>query len=85
MDDTDVFLGTRVYPNPVVDQLVIALAGSMGRTEYQLTDATGRTVMTGVLLQERGILDVGGLAKGAYLLTLRNGSGMWNTRVMVQR
>jgi DNA/RNA endonuclease YhcR with UshA esterase domain len=73
-----------VFPNPANDALTIELGTLNGRTEFTLTDAAGRVVHGDVLTAVRGTVDLNGLANGLYVLTLRNGSDMWSTRVQIQ-
>jgi hypothetical protein len=73
-----------VFPNPTADQLTISLGNWNERVEYTFADATGRVVGGDVLMQERGTVDVSHLTNGLYILTLRSGSSVWSTRVMVQ-
>lgn len=74
-----------LFPNPASDVLTIDLGGLAGRTEYTLTDATGRVVLGDVLTSARRTIGLGDLANGLYVFTLRNGAEVWSTRVQVQR
>lgn len=79
------FAGVSLYPNPASDLLMLDLGTVEGRTELVLTDIAGRVVRADVLVQERNSIHVADLAAGSYVLSLRNGSSVWSTRVMVQR
>ncbi len=75
----------NLFPNPANDMLTIDLGTLDGRTEYTLTDATGRVVMGDVLTVVRQTIGLSNVANGLYVFTLRNGSEVWSTRVLVQR
>lgn len=79
------FADARIYPNPSSGSLWLELPAIDGRIEMTLTDAMGRIVHEAVLVQERSVVDVSGLASGSYLLTLRSTTGLWSTRVAVAR
>ncbi|MBP6574998.1 MAG: T9SS type A sorting domain-containing protein, partial [Flavobacteriales bacterium] len=55
------------------------------RVEYTLNDVAGRVVHSAVITNERSTIDVSAMPAGFYTLTLRNGSSVWSTRVLVQR
>jgi predicted extracellular nuclease len=73
-----------VFPNPAHNELVLDLGGLSGRTEYVLTDATGRSVMADVTTSDRGIINVSQLTNGMYVLSLRNAGSVLSTRIIVQ-
>jgi hypothetical protein len=64
--------GSAVYPNPVQDQLTVALpSGKIHSTQATLLDATGRTVRTNpVISGDRFRFNVAGLNDGVYFLRL---------------
>ena len=74
----------NVFPNPANNTLTMDLGNLNGRTEYSLTDATGRLVLSDVATSDRSTIDVSGLNNGMYVITLRNSSAVWSTQVTVQ-
>ncbi|TXF87071.1 T9SS type A sorting domain-containing protein [Neolewinella aurantiaca] len=70
------------YPNPTAGNLVVHLNGQQEFTTLQLTDVTGRTV-----LSEQGLntnhreLSLAGLANGIYTLTITTEDGVVNRKV----
>lgn len=64
-----------VYPNPVQEFLHASLPTSSGPWQYEVLDALGRTVKSGML--RGGGMDVADLMEGSYLLRLR--SGEWTS------
>ncbi|MEX1132676.1 MAG: carbohydrate binding domain-containing protein [Flavobacteriales bacterium] len=77
------FAGVQLYPNPSID--LITLTGIQDRTEFMLSDAVGREVLTGILVNERNTISVQDLPAGLYVITLRNAGAQWSTRLAVQR
>ncbi len=72
----------RIYPNPVSNYLYVDYEGSL--TDISIIDLTGRTV-----LQEKSLsksrIDVSGLPKGIYILSiLRNNQIMTTKKVSVR-
>jgi len=66
----------RIFPNPVRDQLNIQLTRkTTGKYQASVTAADGRAVSiaTPVFSGDVLTIDISGLAKGAYLLTLQDG------------
>ncbi|MBL8001655.1 MAG: prolyl oligopeptidase family serine peptidase [Flavobacteriales bacterium] len=61
------------WPNPATD--AILLEGITGPSMYMLLDGMGRTVRSGRLNGERGLLPLDGLAPGTYVVLLLDGSG----------
>lgn len=61
------------YPNPVVSTLTLDLGsadGAVGATEYQITDATGRTVATGGFNAAQATLDMSQYDSGVYVVSV---------------
>ncbi|MEZ4738794.1 MAG: T9SS type A sorting domain-containing protein [Flavobacteriales bacterium] len=75
----------NVFPNPANEVLNLNISGLSGRTEYNLSDVSGRIVRSDVLVTERTTLELGNLAEGVYTLSLMNAGSSWSTRVVVQQ
>ena len=74
------------FPNPTADRLTVHLNGQQRFTELRLTDLTGRTVLreTGLDTNHRE-LNLGGVRRGVYTLTLMTTDGVVNRKVEVLR
>ncbi|MFZ1692581.1 MAG: T9SS type A sorting domain-containing protein [Flavobacteriales bacterium] len=69
----------QVYPNPVRDELFIALDGAgEGTIAWRMLDASGRTAKAGTLASTGGTqqlnIGTGSLESGAYMLILQQGT-----------
>ena len=62
------FAGVKVYPTVLNDKLTIAHDGQM--VHATLTDVNGRALSTYSLESKTSSIDVSGLGKGIYLLTV---------------
>jgi hypothetical protein len=61
----------RVYPNPANDILIIESETSMN-SRFQIIDAIGRTVYSGLLTSSKSILDINAFSRGSYTLIVEN-------------
>lgn len=64
--------GVTVFPNPFKQSVTVEASGSLS---YQIVDATGITVLNGVL-QESTTIDFTGLASGVYFLEVTSGGNV---------
>lgn len=60
----------EIYPNPAADWITIRVSEQLINNIYTLTDQLGRTVLSGKLTTENSTINIGGLAKGIYNLTV---------------
>ena len=61
-----------LWPVPVADRLNLrGMDPSVMDTPYDILDASGRSILHGVVQRNSPVIDVHGLASGAYLLSLR--------------
>ena len=58
-----------VYPNPTNDMVAISIESNSGFT-YQVLDFMGRSVLQGKIQDRVMTLDLSGLGKGAYLISV---------------
>jgi hypothetical protein len=77
-----------IYPNPATDRIEVALQDPANRLQYwRLMDLSGKEIkrLDGLFGTSKLVIDVSGLAKGLYLLTvgLENGKEM-TAKVVVQ-
>lgn len=71
--DAGVLSGITFGPNPTTDLLNIDLGQAAGSDlTYTIADLQGRTVQTGLLNDQRSVLNVASMANGVYHLTLRS-------------
>ena len=68
----------QVFPNPATDILNVVAAHKNGHSTYQITNAAGQIVMKGKLVDQK--INVSLLAKGVYVLTLKDGQQTQNTK-----
>ncbi|MEM6841198.1 MAG: T9SS type A sorting domain-containing protein [Bacteroidota bacterium] len=79
----------QVYPNPVVDRTLYLQVGSTqaGNTTVQVFDLSGQSVLQRQLPvqpgQQRLIMDIGDIPKGAYILRVQQGQQQSTTRLLV--
>ncbi|MCC2548876.1 M4 family metallopeptidase [Hymenobacter sp. BT175] len=73
----------EVYPNPATDVLRLALPGNTDAVSVQVTDVRG-VVVTGARYEGSGRLNVNGLAKGLYTLTVSDGQKVFHQRFVKQ-
>src|SRR5690606_21921976 len=62
--------GITVYPNPTSDVLNISSQNAKIET-LTITDTSGRIVLTNQLSSNNGVVKIGHLPKGVYILTLK--------------
>jgi len=84
------FTGGRsiaIYPNPVSNQLTVALEGNWsGEIGGQLFDATGRTVRSyRIMGAARSLWDVSALPEGLYFLRVSTGGEAYTERIVITR
>lgn len=85
-DDRDILC--TVYPNPANDKLEITFVNNrQAEITYRLTDLQGHVVMQTSGQQPAGVLhqtlDVSSLAPGLYVMTLSNGTGTAQKRLVI--
>jgi len=86
MADEGVLASAALYPNPASDALTIDLGhAASARIIYTLSDASGRMVMNGTLINERSIIAMNTLSSGMYSLVLRSDAMVKSIAVQVVR
>ncbi len=79
--------GARCWPNPFDQSLQIEVLGlGNARVEFQLLDASGRSLRSGTFDAVNGLytLNLPGLSSGMYFVALRAGDQRWTTKVVKQ-
>ena len=74
----------KVFPQPVEDLLHIDRPASLGRVELNILDLSGALVARQMAVGSQTSLDVSALAKGMYILQIRNEDVTLNKRFVVQ-
>ncbi|MCB0787394.1 MAG: T9SS type A sorting domain-containing protein, partial [Flavobacteriales bacterium] len=75
--------GLAVFPNPAADELTVTMERPMQQVDLRHVD--GRLVRSwSANGSTRSTLDLTGLARGVYLLTVHDGTGMHGVRVVKQ-
>jgi subtilisin family serine protease len=62
----------KVYPNPVLNELVIEIKGNNGKVNFDILNAIGQVVFKGNLV-EKTTVQTSNFAPGVYLIKLENG------------
>jgi hypothetical protein len=63
-------------PNPAKEMTVLTFSNGDPGGKYVVRDQTGRIVLTGNLVSETTSLDVSGLSKGVYVISLSDGNSL---------
>jgi PKD repeat protein len=58
------------YPNPTTDQITIISDIQLLGSIYTIYDYTGKAVLTGTVLSEKSVIDLGNLSNGHYFLSV---------------
>jgi hypothetical protein len=75
----------RMYPNPTEGILHLSLKGYKSEViAMNLYNTSGKVVMTGEILSSTASFDLSGLAKGVYVVELRNGSHQSRTKILLR-
>lgn len=72
----------EVYPNPVVDHLMINLPPTLVNAELKLTDLTGKVVNQQRLTTTSNIVNLSKLPQGVYILEIKSDKGTINKKVI---
>ncbi len=64
----------RIFPNPVTNYLRIEIAGTSDASAFEITDLSGRKVLSGTL--RHPLLSVELLSSGLYFITVKTNKGM---------
>ncbi|MCS6975126.1 MAG: PQQ-dependent sugar dehydrogenase [Cyclobacteriaceae bacterium] len=70
----------RIYPNPVSSSFTLEIAGTP--CYWELFNANGKLVSSGLLQKVKEIVDVSALPEGIYLLRLKNPAGAETIRLI---
>lgn len=82
IDDIDVSTGIALYPNPASTSVTIALDGFEGLSTISLIDLNGRTMGEWTVENDKVVVDLSGMARGAYFVRV-TGSNATGIRKLV--
>lgn len=75
--------GVMIYPNPVADNLTIALKGEhYGNAEYYLYDSTGKKLTEGKITDEKTNINMAYCASGMYVLNISTGKESTSWKIL---
>ena len=79
--------GLELHPNPVASRLNVTWPGPApdGGLIWRLRDAMGRMVSSGQAAESQWEMELGGLARGTYILEVEGGAARQVGRLMVAR
>jgi len=63
----------KVYPNPVVNELIIKFAGNTQKTNFEVINSLGQVVSLGVLF-EKTVISTSNFAPGVYWVKFKSGN-----------
>jgi hypothetical protein len=58
------------YPNPTTHQITINVEKQLLGSVYRIYDYTGKSILTGKILSEQSVIDLGDLSKGIYFINI---------------
>lgn len=59
-----------VYPNPAKSQITVKVAALLLGSDYIIYDYTGKSVLSGKIISEDSLIELGNLSGGIYLLSV---------------
>ena len=59
-----------VYPNPAKSQITVKVAALLLGSDYIIYDYTGKSVLSGKIISEDSLIELGNLSSGIYLLSV---------------
>lgn len=63
-------INLMVYPNPAGDYIIVSGIQGQGKADYQISDITGKILVTGTSTSQQFKIDTSNLNAGLYILTL---------------
>jgi hypothetical protein len=77
-------ISVKVFPNPTTSKVMIYIVGDITPKQLIITDLTGRTVYNSPISQMENHLDISALAKGTYLVFVKdaNGNKLFNDKLI---
>ena len=69
VDDFNIGI-VNIYPNPTSEALYIQITSDLLNQSYKIYDLLGKTVLEGILSNDKTVINVNDLSKGIYLLRI---------------
>ena len=71
-----------LYPNPTEGQVIMEISPNMEEGQWKLASYPGKILLTGFFQSGRNIINLENLPTGIYMLTLRNGTGVYTFKLI---
>jgi hypothetical protein len=66
------FRYVRAFPNPFKDQIVIEKSERISQVPYRMLNVYGQQIMSGMLKDQKQIIDAGRLSSGVYFFQVKD-------------
>jgi len=70
----DILSNIRIYPNPVNTQLTIDQLNTGKNMPYRIVNIFGQQVMSGILQNQKSVIDISRLSSGVYFFHMKEGA-----------
>jgi hypothetical protein len=71
----------KVYPNPVVDELIIEIIGNLKKTNFEIINSIGQIIYKGSIV-EKAIVQTSNFKPGVYIIKLESGDNFEFERII---
>lgn len=75
-------LEMNAYPNPVHSLLTVELGTGITEANYKVSELSGKSVLEGAIYGSAHVIDVNNLAKGIYILEVKNSTKVSYTKII---
>jgi len=76
----------KIYPNPSTGMIIIESGWDQGNTAlYEVQDILGQVITSGMIANNKEILNFGNLAEGMYLLRIKSKDLVFTKQIMIER
>jgi ELWxxDGT repeat protein len=82
VSNTKIHSGIEVYPNPFIDKLNYQMVNFDATTRLSILDITGKELVLNKNIEQKGVLDLGSLMSGVYILRFTNGGASQDIRII---
>lgn len=74
----------KLYPNPASGQINVELSSLSENSSLDIFDISGKIVYTQSLIQLENAIDISGLDKGVYFITIQTGKNNYSEKIVVE-
>jgi hypothetical protein len=74
-------LSYEIYPNPVVNDLMV---GNVKNGKYTVTNLVGQTMLQGTLSSGNNTVQMSQLSSGTYIFTIQEGNDVYRIKIVKQ-